>query len=49
MVPALEVENLRVHFFLDEGIVRAVDGVSFSRGVRENPRYCGRIGKRKEC
>jgi peptide/nickel transport system ATP-binding protein len=30
MVPALEVENLRVHFFLDEGIVRAVDGVSFS-------------------
>lgn len=30
MTPVLEVENLRVHFFLDEGIVRAVDGVSFS-------------------
>lgn len=30
MVPALLVENLRVHFFLDQGIVRAVDGVSFS-------------------
>ena len=30
MVPALQVENLRVHFFLDEGVVRAVDGVSFS-------------------
>ena len=30
MAPVLDVENLRVHFFLDEGIVRAVDGVSFS-------------------
>lgn len=30
MVPVLEVENLKVHFFLDEGTVRAVDGVSFS-------------------
>jgi peptide/nickel transport system ATP-binding protein len=26
----LEVENLKTHFFLDEGIVRAVDGVDFS-------------------
>jgi len=30
VTPILEVENLRVHFFLDEGVVRAVDGVSFS-------------------
>ncbi|MFC1834550.1 ABC transporter ATP-binding protein [Thermodesulfobacteriota bacterium] len=30
MIPALEVQNLHVHFFLDEGIVRAVDGVTFS-------------------
>jgi len=30
MIPALEVQNLRVHFFLDEGVVRAVDNVSFS-------------------
>lgn len=30
MFPALEVKDLRVHFFLDEGIARAVDGVSFS-------------------
>ena len=27
--PVLEVRDLRVHFFLDEGRVRAVDGVSF--------------------
>lgn len=30
MVPALIVENLKVHFVLEEGTVRAVDGVSFS-------------------
>jgi peptide/nickel transport system ATP-binding protein len=30
MIPALDVKNLKVHFFLDEGTVRAVDGVSFS-------------------
>jgi peptide/nickel transport system ATP-binding protein len=30
MIPALDVQDLRVHFILDEGIVRAVDGVSFS-------------------
>ena len=27
--PVLQVEDLQVHFFLDEGLVRAVDGVSF--------------------
>jgi peptide/nickel transport system ATP-binding protein len=30
MIPALDVQDLRVHFLLDEGTVRAVDGVSFS-------------------
>jgi peptide/nickel transport system ATP-binding protein len=30
MIPALSVENLKVHFFLDQGVVRAVDGVTFS-------------------
>ncbi len=30
MEPVLRVENLKVHFFLDEGVVRAVDGVTFA-------------------
>lgn len=30
MTPALIVENLKVHFMLEEGTVRAVDGISFS-------------------
>ncbi|GAB4161587.1 MAG: ABC transporter ATP-binding protein [Roseiflexaceae bacterium] len=29
-LPLLEVRDLQTHFFLDEGTVRAVDGVSFS-------------------
>lgn len=28
--PLLEVKNLKTHFFLDQGIVRAVDGVDFT-------------------
>ena len=29
MLPVLEVNNLKTHFFLDEGVLKAVDGVSF--------------------
>jgi peptide/nickel transport system ATP-binding protein len=28
-IPLLEVKNLKTHFFQDEGVVKAVDGVSF--------------------
>jgi peptide/nickel transport system ATP-binding protein len=30
MAPLLEVENLRIHFQTDDGLVKAVDGLSFS-------------------
>ena len=34
----LEVKNLKTYFFLDEGVVKAVDGVSFKieKGKRES-------------
>ena len=28
--PLLQIDDLRTHFFLDEGILRAVDGVSLT-------------------
>jgi oligopeptide transport system ATP-binding protein len=31
----LRVEDLRTYFHTDDGVVRAVDGVSFSVGARE--------------
>ena len=34
----LEVKNLKTHFFLDEGTVRAVDGVSFT--IRKGKTLC---------
>ena len=30
MAPLLEVENLQVHFETDDGLVRAVDGISYT-------------------
>ena len=28
--PLLEVTDLKIHFFTDEGVVKAVDGVSYT-------------------
>jgi len=41
-MPLLEVEDLRTHFFVREGVVRAVDGVSFSV---ESGRTLGLVGE----
>ena len=51
MSPALlEVEDLRTHFFFSEdGITRAVDGVSFSGGAGRDAGNCRRVRLRKEC
>ncbi len=36
--PLLEVEDLKTHFRTDRGMVRAVDGVSFSLDARQDAR-----------
>jgi len=35
MTPVLEVEGLRTHFFTKQGVVKAVDDVSFTVGRGE--------------
>ena len=42
MTPVLTVDNLQVYFFMDQGVARAVDGVSFSL---ESGRTLGIVGE----
>ncbi len=40
-MPLLEVKNLKTQFFTQDGIVHAVNGVSFHVEEGGNPGHCG--------
>ena len=46
--PLLEVKDLQVHFPTDDGLVKAVDGVSFIGRPGETLGRRGRVGLRQE-
>ena len=47
--PLLEARSLSIHFFTEEGVVRAVENVSFEIYPGEVLGLVGESGMRKEC
>ena len=47
MAPVLEVDDLHMHFFTRDGVVKAVDGVSFTLEARKTLGVVGESGSGK--